>query len=252
MAIFLVLLGLVTALFSFLILPALVPPAPPGLNFQTLFLPWVRPLGALLAFLFVFSGLMIVLRQWIDRITFRRQTGIESIRLLHWRDFERLLGETYRRQGYSVTLLGGARADGGVDLELRKDGQRLLVQAKQWRTTTVGVPKVRELWGAVADFGADGAIFVTSGRYTSDAQRWVHNKNLTLVDGPQLARMIKVIQQSEALPAPVAAAPTPVQEHACPRCGHPMVLRAAKRGAHAGAQFWGCSDYPRCHHTEPA
>lgn len=32
----------------------------------------------------------------------------------------------------------------------------------------------------------------------------------------------------------------------CPRCGAPMVLRTAKRGARAGKQFYGCSTYPHC------
>lgn len=32
----------------------------------------------------------------------------------------------------------------------------------------------------------------------------------------------------------------------CPRCGSPMVLRTAKRGKHAGEQFYGCSMFPKC------
>ncbi len=32
----------------------------------------------------------------------------------------------------------------------------------------------------------------------------------------------------------------------CPRCEAEMVLRTAKRGANAGKQFWGCSNYPKC------
>ncbi len=32
----------------------------------------------------------------------------------------------------------------------------------------------------------------------------------------------------------------------CPACGRPMVLRTARKGANAGAQFWGCSGYPNC------
>lgn len=37
----------------------------------------------------------------------------------------------------------------------------------------------------------------------------------------------------------------------CPRCGRPMVLRTARRGPHAGGQFWGCSAYPDCRATLP-
>jgi four helix bundle suffix protein len=37
----------------------------------------------------------------------------------------------------------------------------------------------------------------------------------------------------------------------CPLCGKPLVLRTAKKGAHPGAQFWGCSAYPACHGSRP-
>jgi four helix bundle suffix protein len=32
----------------------------------------------------------------------------------------------------------------------------------------------------------------------------------------------------------------------CPHCGKPMALRTARKGAHPGSQFWGCSGYPGC------
>ena len=39
------------------------------------------------------------------------------------------------------------------------------------------------------------------------------------------------------------------REILCPECGNPMVLRTARRGANAGNQFYGCSQYPRCRKT---
>ena len=44
-----------------------------------------------------------------------RQTDIESIRDLSWQDFEVLVGEAFRRQGYAVEQSGGGGPDGGVD-----------------------------------------------------------------------------------------------------------------------------------------
>ncbi len=41
-------------------------------------------------------------------------------------------------------------------------------------------------------------------------------------------------------------------ENLCPACGKPMMLRNARKGANAGAQFWGCSGYPECKTTLPA
>ena len=35
----------------------------------------------------------------------------------------------------------------------------------------------------------------------------------------------------------------------CPKCGSELILRTAKRGANAGNQFYGCSNYPKCRYT---
>lgn len=32
----------------------------------------------------------------------------------------------------------------------------------------------------------------------------------------------------------------------CPKCGKQLVLRTARRGANAGRQFYGCSNFPKC------
>lgn len=38
----------------------------------------------------------------------------------------------------------------------------------------------------------------------------------------------------------------------CPRCGRPMKIRVAKKGANAGRKFWGCTGFVKgCRYTEP-
>ena len=56
------------------------------------------------------------------------QTGLDSLRGLSWRQFELLVGEAFRRQGYAVQEAGLAGADRGIDLLLRKEGKLPLVQ----------------------------------------------------------------------------------------------------------------------------
>lgn len=36
----------------------------------------------------------------------------------------------------------------------------------------------------------------------------------------------------------------------CPRCGAELVLRTAKKGEHAGEQFYGCSCFPKCRYKQ--
>lgn len=85
-----------------------------------------------------------------------------------WQEFEMLVGEAFRRREYMVSETGGGGADGGVDLVLRKDGEKLLVQCKQWKAFKVGVTTIRELYGVMAAGGAAGGFVVTSGVFTQD------------------------------------------------------------------------------------
>lgn len=180
-----------------------------------------------------------------------QQRGMDSLRSLSWREFEQLVGEAYRRQGYDIEETGGSGADGGVDLVLRGHGETVLVQCKQWRERQVGVDKVRELFGVVTAEGASRGILVTSGKFTNDAQSFKVGKPLTLVDGISLAQLVSDVQPAIVEDAPTVS-PLNSAAAACPRCGNPMILRTAKRGANAGSAFYGCTRYPACKGTRPA
>ena len=75
-----------------------------------------------------------------------------------WQQFEQLVGEAFRRQGFTVTETGGNGPDGGIDLILRKDSEKHLVQCKQWRSLKVGVAVIREFFGVMAAEGAAGGF----------------------------------------------------------------------------------------------
>jgi restriction system protein len=91
------------------------------------------------------------------------QQDINTIRDLSWHQFEELMGEAYRRQGYRVIENDSAGQDGGVDLVISREGKRYLVQCKQWCSRKVGVKVVREMFGLVAADQAAGGIVITSG-----------------------------------------------------------------------------------------
>lgn len=185
--------------------------------------------------------------------------GADVLNGMSWREFEMLVGEAFRLQGYTITELGGSQPDGGVDLVLRKGTETFLVQCKQWKAFKVSVEIVRELYGVMAAQGAAGGFVVTSGSFTADAQAFAKGRNVHLVDGPRLFGLIqqaKASIQKTAVAAPTPQArplPPPQTPQAavptCPLCQSAMVRRTAKKGANAGAQFWGCSKYPACRGT---
>ena len=183
---------------------------------------------------------------------------------MSWHEFEVLVGEGFRLQGYQVVETGGGGADGGIDLVLTKPGknggEKFLVQCKQWRAFTVGVDVVRELYGVMAARGATGGFVVTSGRFTNEAISFASGRNVNLVDGPKLHGLIRQAKagidrspaRSAAAVAPaVQPSPASTQASSCPLCSKPMVRRTARRGTNAGSEFWGCTGYPACRGTRP-
>ena len=56
----------------------------------------------------------------------------DKLDALTWRQFEGLVHEHFHRKGFSVSETEQG-PDGGVDLELRKDGRIASVQCKHWR-----------------------------------------------------------------------------------------------------------------------
>lgn len=174
---------------------------------------------------------------------------------MSWLEFEQMVGEWFRRQGYAITEVGGAGPDGGIDLVLHKNNEKFLVQCKQWRSMKVGVGVVRELYGVMAAERAAGGFVVTSGSFTDDAKKFAHGRSVELLDGSMLIRELRAASPT-AHPTGHSEPKTPVETgqvamRQCPVCGSQMLRRVAKRGANAGQAFLGCSGYPGCKATLP-
>ncbi len=150
------------------------------------------------ALFFLIPAPISALRSWQKRKRLDSQKDLDSIRALGWREFEELVGEAYRRQGYTVSENTSAGPDEGVDLVLKKDSNLVLVQCKQWRSTKVGVNIVREIYGVMMAKHATSAILITSGLFTQEAKNFAADKPIDLVEGNQLARLIANVQKGRS------------------------------------------------------
>ena len=193
------------------------------------------------AFLFVLGAFFSFLTQLIRGRRFKATQSIADIRSLSWRQFESYIGEMFRQDGYFVVETPEG-PDNGVDLVLRKEGEKTYVQCKHWKANTVGVEKIRELLGSMAAGGAQAGIFVTTGDYTQPAKDFARDCGIKIIDGEQLAWFLGKAQGELQHPGQGS------DESAvsCPICGATMVKRVAKRGKNKGNTFWGCSRYPDC------
>jgi restriction system protein len=179
------------------------------------------------------------------------QTGLDSLRAMNWRQFEMLVGEAFRRQGYRIEETGLGGADGGIDLRLSKDGKSTLVQCKQWRSQRVDVKIVREMYGLLAHHGADAVKIVAIGDFTPDARQFAQGKPIELIHGEALLALVREAQSTTHAAADPTPKPTAVTMAApdCPNCGATMIKRTNRRSHEA---FWGCPKYPSCRGTRPA
>jgi len=96
-------------------------------------------------FIFAFGLAAIIF--WIRSIkqrklyeTVKSRSDVAVLNEMTWEDFEVLVGEHYRRNGFQVSREGGNGPDGGVDLVLRKGKEKHLVQCKQWKGLQGGCP----------------------------------------------------------------------------------------------------------------
>ncbi len=155
-----------------------------------------------------------------------------AVSAMGWQDFEALVGESFRRDGYQVDERGGSAPDGGIDLVILKGGERHLVQCKHWKTQQSGVTVIRELNGVIAAQGAHGGIVATGGGFTRDARELADRCKIRLIGGEDLVRWIG------------SGSPIVTSLPQCPECGAEMAERIAKQGKFAGKAFWGCRQYP--------
>ena len=200
------------------------------------------------AFILLLPAPISAFNSWRKRQLLDKQKGIESIRSLSWREFEEIVAEVFRRKGYSVAENTSLGSDGGIDVALKKNGDLTIVQCKQWRTQKVGVSVVREMYGVMVASQAVSVIIITSGLFTQDAQSFATGKPIELIEGSQLASLVKSVQESSDPIQPGEASPDLSTN--CPQCGSQLVLRTARRGANAGNKFYGCSSYPACRYTK--
>lgn len=161
-----------------------------GSTFVALLLRWMvstgsaSVLGPLLLAGLGAAGLLAAWRAWgVRRKPAPRPRGMNR---LTWVEFEALVREHFKRRGYSTLVNHDPSPEGGVDLLLKRDGMRYLVQCKSWRADSVGIEPVRELRRAMAAQRVAGGFVVSMGRFNEEAREYAGRRFIQLVDGRAL------------------------------------------------------------------
>ena len=108
-----------------------------------------------------------------------------NLRLLSAAEFELLIGELLRREGWDVEEAGKhGEPDGNVDLRIRRGDRHMLVQCKRWHSWQVNVDEVRKLAGTLLREGLPGTsgMLVTTSTFTPAAIAEAKQNGVELVE----------------------------------------------------------------------
>jgi hypothetical protein len=161
----------------------------------------------------------------------RRRNLVEwttDLRLLTAEEFEWLVGETFRREGWTIRETGHQDTpDGNIDLELVRDGVRKIVQCKRWVSWQVNIDEVRQFAGTLLREGLPGSagIFVTLSSFNDHARAEARKTHMSLISGRELYAMIEKVRREEP----------------CPICQRPMRFDRSPRGWWLRCVAAGCS-----------
>lgn len=111
---------------------------------------------------------------------------LASLRALSWDKFSAALEEAFRRDGYGVSRLNIA----GADFELSKAGRISLVGCKRWKVARAGIEPLRDLEAARLAREAPDCIYVAAGEITDNARAFAAEKNIRLLQGAELAKLL--------------------------------------------------------------
>ena len=130
-----------------------------------------------------------------DKSLLSRNRTLKKLKRLSWEDFELLCMELFAKQGWRVLGNEKKGADGGVDIwmkkrSLTKKNISAIVQCKRYDDAIVTIKVVREMYGLLHEHNVDKAYIVTTSRFTKECYKFIEGKNMILINGEELVKMI--------------------------------------------------------------
>lgn len=146
-----------------------------------------RVVGALSGFPFVVIAAMAAWRQ-------RGQPGPEQVAraaqalgALNWPAFAQALEAGFRREGFQVTRCTGA----AHDFDIERQGRRMLVAARRWKSAHAGLEPLRALQAARDAAQASDALFIALGELSASARQLAAAERIAVWQAPELAQKLR-------------------------------------------------------------
>ena len=155
--------------------------------------PGYRLFGTIMGIPFLIISMVRFKQQWDEPGPMRTEEVLQKMRKLSWDQFAAEVEAALLRDGFAVTRVQMAEAD----FSITADGRTALVACKRWKVPNTGVEPLRELHKAVQREGAHEGFYITSGEYTDTAIRFAAEKNIRLVNGMPLVKLLRELRYTE-------------------------------------------------------
>lgn len=210
-----------------------------------------KPLFSVFGYLFLLLLAIVVIKILIKKFKHDQRVKIgkdwrteqellQNLRSLTPSEFEKYIADLFIQLGFKAESVGGAY-DGGVDVIASKDNIINYIQCKKFISREVTVGAIRDFYGALANKLANGkGYFITTNKFTLEAQKFAEDKPIELIDGFRLIDYIKLANKDLTTMVSLSGA----ENMTCPKCGNKLTKKKGKFG-----YFIGCSNYPNCRFT---
>jgi restriction system protein len=146
-----------------------------------------RVVGALSGLPFVVIGALAARRQWKLPGAARVAQTQEAVGRMNWPAFAKLLEQAFVRDGYRVSP-GTAQP---VDFELERQGRRMLVCARRWKSARTGVDALRPLQAAREAADVEDALYISLGDLTDNARPFALEHRIAIWQAAELAQALR-------------------------------------------------------------
>jgi len=149
--------------------------------------PDYRVVGALSALPFCVIAAMAARRQWHLPNAAQVEQTAKTLGAMAWPAFAQQLEDTFRRDGWTVQR-GKAEP---ADFELERQGRRMLVHARRWKSARLGLENLRALQAAREAAAAPDALCICLGELSDTARPFAAKHRIAVWQAAELAQALK-------------------------------------------------------------
>lgn len=146
-----------------------------------------RVFGAVTGLPFAVIGVIAAYRQWQLPSAARVVQTQQALATMAWPAFAGLLEQAFQRDGYAVQR--GKTA--GVDFELERQGRRMVVSARRWKSAHTGLELLRALQSAREAADAHDALVIGLGRISDNARPFAAEHRIAIWQSAELAHALR-------------------------------------------------------------